>query len=107
VDTSVDGKCVEEDIVLLRTNGSTDFDITPIAIVSQDTSQVTFDVTHQWKDKELSYLLYMQYGTKPTVFHRMSAYCMRMLKRHGLSGIPPSARSTAMWQSYLRKTRLP
>ena len=50
-----DGDCA--DIVLLLKDGSTDFDSMPIAIVSQDTSQVTFEVSYQWTNKQqLSYL---------------------------------------------------
>ena len=39
------------DIVLLLKDGSTDFGNMPIAIVSQNTSQVTFEVSHQWKEE--------------------------------------------------------
>jgi hypothetical protein len=57
------GDCVE-DIVLLLQDGSTDFESMPIAIVSQDTSHVTFEVSHPWtvsypwtdKQQQLSYL---------------------------------------------------
>ena len=51
---SEDGKACA-DIVLLLKDGSTDFGSMPIVIVSQDTSQVTFEVSHQWKE-EFSYL---------------------------------------------------